>query len=208
MTTNDPEFKGIYGIYKITQKDRKEVQFYRFSLLSCAIAFSLGISQWIIWGPDKAWIWIIPMAISLGLALRWIHIYLRALHNLLQIFWAIGCLGITILIYNLGGGNMLSAFVEKPIWVLAIGPFFASLTGVGFKEFFCFQRAEAIGLTIIIPIALLGYLSSIFNGGTTMTLLGLSALLLLLLSLRKFGMDAADDVGDKSVFEYLSSQKI
>ena len=34
-----------------------------------------------------------------------------------------------------------------------------------------------------------------------------AALLLLVLSMRKFGMDAAADVGDKSVFAYLDAQR-
>ena len=34
-----------------------------------------------------------------------------------------------------------------------------------------------------------------------------AALLLLVLSMRKFGMDTAADVGDKSVFAYLDAQR-
>ena len=40
-----------------------------------------------------------------------------------------------------------------------------------------------------------------------MALLICSAILLLVLAIRKFGMDAAADVGDKSVFTYLDSQQ-
>ena len=40
-----------------------------------------------------------------------------------------------------------------------------------------------------------------------MGLLSCSALSLLVLAVRKFGMEAAADVGDKSVFEYLDSQQ-
>jgi uncharacterized integral membrane protein len=78
---------------------------------------------------------------------------------------------------------------------------------VGFKEFFCFGRPEAIGLTLLIPIALLGHLSGLMGGEVVMALLASAALLLLVLALRKFGMDAAADVGDKSVFTYLSNQQ-
>jgi len=78
---------------------------------------------------------------------------------------------------------------------------------VGFKEFFCFGRPEAIGLTLLIPTALLGHLSGLMGGEVVMALLTSAALLLLVLALRKFGMDAAADVGDKSVFDYLSNQQ-
>lgn len=40
-----------------------------------------------------------------------------------------------------------------------------------------------------------------------MALLGAAALLLLVLALRKFGIPAAADVGDKSVFAYLEQQR-
>ena len=38
-------------------------------------------------------------------------------------------------------------------------------------------------------------------------LLLIAGLLMVLLALRKFGMEAAADVGDKSVFAYLDSQR-
>ena len=77
------------------------------------------------------------------------------------------------------------------------------MAGIGFKEFFCFQRPEAIGLTLLLPAALLGHLVGLINGPLCLALLEAAALLLVLLALRKFGMEAAADVGDKSVFAHL-----
>jgi uncharacterized integral membrane protein len=96
---------------------------------------------------------------------------------------------------------------EQPLWILAVGPFFAALTGVGFKEFFCFRRPEAIGVTLLLPVALLGRLSGLLPVATTATLLTLESVLLLVLCLRKFPMPAAADVGDKSVFLHLEAQR-
>ncbi len=203
----EPEFEGVYGRYKVTIEDKEEVQRYRVSVLLCGITFCGGIMQWLMIGPTFAWIWLVLMAISLGLALKWIHIYLRPLHNALKIFWALGCMGFLFLGFNTGTGMMLSSIVKEPVWVLAIGPLFAALTGLGFKEFFCFQRPEAIGLTILVPIALMGHLSGILAQSTVMVLLGLSSILLIMLAIRKFGMEAAADIGDKSVFEYLQRNK-
>merc|ERR1712185_817972 len=108
-----------------------------------------GVLHWWALGGSWAWLWLLPLAAGIGLALKWIHIYLRPLHRALQLFWMLG-----------------------------VGPLFAALAGIGFKEFFCFQRPEAIGLT----------------------LLAVAAALLVVLALRKFGMEAAADVGDKTVF--------
>ncbi len=201
-----PLLEGVYGTYTITNTDRIEVQRYRLAVLFCGIAFLAGILHWLFIGPTWAWLWLISMTVSLGLALQWIHIYLRALHQTLQAFWAVGTIGLLILSLNLGPENILSNLVDEPIWTIAIGPLFAALTGLGFKEFFCFRRPEAIGLTLLVPIALLGHLMGILNGTTVLAFLSLSATLLLVLALRKFGMDAGADVGDKSVFEYLERQ--
>ena len=200
---NQPELVGVYGKYKITLEDKREVKFYRLSILLCALAFFSGLLHWIIWGSNSAWIWLLPMAAGLGLALKWIHIYLIPLHKALKILWAIGCTGIVLTLFKEGPENILHTFSFNPISSIAIGPFFAALTGLGIKEFFCFRRFEAIGLTIFIPIALLGHLSNVLDGAIVMALLTLSAFLLLILSIRKFGIDASADIGDKSVFEYL-----
>jgi uncharacterized integral membrane protein len=78
---------------------------------------------------------------------------------------------------------------------------------VGFKEFFCFRRPEAIGVTLLLPVALLGRLGGLLGPDTTLALLAVQAGLLLLLCLRKFPMAAAADVGDKSVFDWLEQQR-
>ena len=203
----EPFYEGIYGLYEITQADKEIVQRYRLSLLICGIAFSAGLGHWLIIGPTLAWLWLIPIAISLGLALRWIHIYIQVLHLTLQSLWFLGCFGLVILVIKFGSNNVLPILSSHPIWLLAIGPLFAALAGLGFKEFFCFRRLEAIGLTLLVPMALLGHLFELIDGTIVMALLICSALSLLVLSIRKFGIDAASDIGDKSIFEYLSRQK-
>ena len=110
------------------------------------------------------------------------------------------------LLLQVGPTEVLSTLQDQPLWILAIGPLFAALAGIGFKEFFCFQRPEAIGLALLLPAALLGHLVGMINGPLCLALLESAALLLVLLALRKFGMDAAADVGDKSVFAYLDGQ--
>ncbi len=204
----EPEFEGVYGHYRITKADQIEVQKYRIAVLTCGISFCIGLGQWIFLGPTWAWVWLIPMAIGLGLALKWIHIYLRPLHKALQILWLLGCLGIAFLALTQGPEKMLTSLVNHRIWILAIGPLFASMTGLGFKEFFCFRRPEAVGLTLLVPISLLGHLSGIISTTSVMILLISAAFLLLILAIRKFGMDAASDIGDKSVFTYLENKEI
>jgi uncharacterized integral membrane protein len=203
----DPVFEGVYGTYTITERDRQDVLGYRLALTAVAVAQLALLAQWRLLGPTALWPWLVTMAVGLGLALRWIHIYLRPLHQLLQLFWLAGCLGGLALALRVGTAHLLPALAEQPLWILAIGPFFAALAGVGFKEFFCFRRPEAIGVTLLLPVALLGRLGGLLGPDTTLALLAVQAGLLLLLCLRKFPMAAAADVGDKSVFDWLEQQR-
>ena len=204
----DPSFEGMFGPYSIDATDRREVLAYRLSLTAVAIGQLGLLLQWRQWGPTLLWPWLLLMATGLGLALRWIHIYLRPLHRALQLFWLLGCLGGLLLAQRVGVGHMGETLLEQPLWILALGPFFAALAGVGFKEFFCFRRPEAVGVTLLLPVALLGRLAGVLSNPATALLLALESVLLLVLCLRKFPMPAAADVGDKSVFLHLEAQRL
>ena len=200
-------YKGVYGDFVVTSTDKKEVLFYRLSILFCGLFFSIGIADWFVNGSHRIWIWLLGMAISIGLSLKWIHIYLKPLHQTLTIFWVIGCIGFTILASHFGLTHIIYGLRENPKFLLLIGPLFASLTGIGFKEFFCFRRIEAIGITIFIPMALIGYLTELVNNSFNFAILIVSSLLLLIMGIRKFNLPPEADIGDKSVFDFLESQR-
>ncbi|MEB3270751.1 MAG: DUF2301 domain-containing membrane protein [Synechococcus sp.] len=217
MSTSDPlpllpadddlVYVGMFGPYKITAADRREVLGYRLSLTGVALGLLGLLLQWQLNGSERLWPWLLVLAAGLGLALRWIHIYLRPLHRALQLFWLLGCLAMLALIGRVGATAALPTLAAQPLWILAVGPYFAALTGVGFKEFFCFRRPEAIGVTLLLPVALLGRLLALLDADLCGRLLTLAAILLLVLCLRKFPLEAAADVGDKSVFEHLARQR-
>jgi uncharacterized integral membrane protein len=207
-SSSDPTFEGVYGPFTVDANDRREVLGYRLALLTVAIAQLGWLIQWQERGAEQLWPWLLLMAAGLGLALQWIHIYLRPLHLTLKLFWLLGCVSAIALAVNAGGpAGMLRAVLAQPLWLLALGPYFAALAGVGFKEFFCFRRPEAIGVTLLLPLALLGRLLGLISAPLCGQLLLVQALLLLVLCLRKLPMEAAADVGDKSVFAYLEKQR-
>ena len=200
-------FEGVYGPYSITAGDEREVLSYRLALFTAALAQAGLLLQWRQLGGAWLWPWLLPLLIGVGLALRWIHIYLRPLHRALQLLWLVGCLGFGALAIKSGPNGMAQTVASDPRWIWALGPFFAALAGIGFKEFFCFHRPEAIGVTLLRPLALLGHLSGLLPAAAAGSLIGVEAALLLVLTLRKFPMPAAADVGDKSVFAYLEAQR-
>ena len=189
----------------MTGEHRREVLAYRLSLLLLALAQVALLLQWRWLGPSWCWPWLLLMAAGLGCALRWVHIYLVPLHRALQLFWLLGCAGFGLLAYRAGVASMLPQLVDQPAWIWLVGPFFAALAGLGFKEFFCFQRPEAIGLTLLLPVLLLGWwlgcghrrwhrapgCSGPAAGG---------------LALRKFPMPEEADLGDLSVFAKLAGE--
>ncbi|MBU6251273.1 MAG: hypothetical protein KGO47_08925 [Cyanobacteria bacterium REEB417] len=201
---NETILQGIYGPYVIDARDRREVLGYRLALLLAAVAQTALLLHWRLLGPQGLWPWLALLALGLGLALRWIHIYLRPLHRSLQVLWLLGCLGTGVMAWRVGPDQMIAALGQQRLWLLAIGPLFAALAGIGFKEFFCFRRVEAIGVTLLLPLALLGYLVGLLDPATSAGLMATESALLLVLCGRKFPMPAAADVGDKSVFAYLA----
>jgi uncharacterized integral membrane protein len=90
---------------------------------------------------------------------------------------------------------------------LGVGFTFAALTGIFFKEAFCFNRFETKLLTPLVPLILLGHLTGIVPADAQQILLALWAILFLVFALRKALQPLVPDIGDKSVFDYLKQQK-
>ncbi|GFE70707.1 hypothetical protein CFPU101_33170 [Chroococcus sp. FPU101] len=96
---------------------------------------------------------------------------------------------------------------EHPLSLLLIGFTFAALTGIYFKEAFCFNRIETKFLTPLVPLLLLGHLVGILPVSAEKLLLSIWSILFLVFALRKVIQPIPPDIGDKSVFEYLKHSK-
>jgi uncharacterized integral membrane protein len=88
-----------------------------------------------------------------------------------------------------------------------VGFTFAALTGIFFKEAFCFNRFETKILTLLVPGLLLGHLMQLLSPTTEAILLAVWAGLFLVFAVRKAIQNIPPDIGDKSVFAYLKSQQ-
>lgn len=74
---------------------------------------------------------------GLGLSLYLIHIYITELKHTLQAFWALGVFGSMATYLALAqpaGENLVQYVIENPMAVWFVGPLFAALTGLVFKE--------------------------------------------------------------------------
>lgn len=210
-TMESPVYQGEFGTYTITAHDRREVQIYRAGLAIAALCFAGGVG--LVCGPfapETVLPWLTPLytgfTLALGISLLTIHIYMAALHRALQAFWLVG----TVAAIAIGHGSTAPfalTVYQNPLTILGLGFTFAALTGIYFKEAFCFNRLETKLLTPLVPLVLLGHLSGWLSPSVGQTLLSLWAGLFLVFAARKLGQDIPSDIGDKSVFMYLRAQR-
>jgi uncharacterized integral membrane protein len=203
-------YQGQFGEFTIDERDRASVIIYRSGLAVATLSFALG-SLLVLWQGATAWVLQLLTvcfalySLGLGVSLLTIHIYLRPLHRLLQLFWGIGT--ISALIFSFQSSEPLALYVyNHPLTLFGIGFSFAALTGIYFKEAFCFNRLETKFLTPLVPILLLGHLAGILPLNVEQFLLTAWSLLFLIFAFRKVVQPIPPDIGDKSVFEYLEQQ--
>lgn len=204
-------YEGQFGTFTITAEDRREVIIYRAGLGLAALSFALGVMllAWV--GPTLGILWAISglyglMWLGLGVSLWFIHIYLRPLHLALQGFWLIGGIASLLLTLALPGPLALTVY-QYPLSILGVGFTFAALTGIFFKEAFCFNRLETKFLTLLVPAFLLTHMGGAMPLNLGLQLLGVWALLFGVFALRKLVQPIPPDIGDKSVFAYLKQQR-
>lgn len=200
-------YQGIYGPWKVEQSDLIEVWTYRVAisvLAACCVGESLdvlllGHQQGILDDNLACWGGII----ALGIALYQIHIYVTPLKRMLQVFWGLGTAGFVYLSISQASSASVVDFVMEHGWgVWCIGPLFAALTGVTFKEGLCYGKPEAFALTLVIPALLLLHLSGVGTEGVETSLDVVACVLLTVFALRKYTQDVVDDIGDGSVFRF------
>lgn len=203
-STIDRVYQGQFGEFTITDNDRQGVILYRLGLNLAAVSFALATV--LIFAQPQLLTVITGLyavfCLGLGLSLLTIHIYLIPLHHLLQVFWVIGV--IASVIFGIYGQQSPLLFVyEQPLSLFGVGFLFASLTGIYFKEAFCFNRLETKILTPLVPTLLLGHLFGLLPLGWSEGILIIWAVLFVIFALRKFTQPIANDIGDKSVFEQI-----
>jgi uncharacterized integral membrane protein len=204
-------YQGQFGEYTIDKEDRLGVIIYRSGLaiaaLTLAIASNIVISQNI----DNNALQIVTVlfgifSLALGISLFTIHIYLAVLHRFLQALWAIGTLSAIALQFQTSEPLALYVY-NHPLTLFGIGCTFAALTGIYFKEAFCFNRLETKFLTPLVPFLLLGHMGGFLSSSVEQVLLAIWTILFIIFAVRKVLQNLDPDIGDKSVFHYLKQQK-
>lgn len=216
-------YNGAYGPWTILPSDVREVILYRAGLVTAAASFvACASTAYTSSDSDvESFVNLLLHQITkfddllyvvgcggLGLSLYLIHIYVSEIKLTLQALWALGVIGSLATYFLLalpaGDHSLVHYVVAQPTAVWFVGPVFAALTGLVFKEGLCYGKLEAGILTFVIPILLLGHLSGLMDEGTKLSLLGLWMALFVVFAGRKFTQPIKDDIGDKSVFMFYS----
>ncbi|MBD2021194.1 DUF2301 domain-containing membrane protein [Leptolyngbya sp. FACHB-36] len=205
-------YHGQFGDFTITPHDRREVLIYRGGLIVAALSFAIGTGL-ALWQGSNPLIQqaLTPLytlvCLGLGVSLLTIHIYLKPLHRALQVFWAMGAIASGVIAHGSPEPFALTVY-QQPLTILGVGFLFAALTGIFFKEAFCFDRLETKLLSPLIPVLLLGHLLGWLSLPVEQVLLAVWAALFLVFAVRKAIQPIPPDIGDKSVFEYLKQQTL
>ncbi|KAK9117718.1 hypothetical protein Sjap_016665 [Stephania japonica] len=206
-------YQGTYGPWTVDPSDVREVILYRSGLVTAATTFVVAASVAFLPGniflrdvieQDLDLLYGIGAG-ALGLSLFLIHIYVTEIKRTLQALWAVGVVGSLMTYFGFAQplGESLSEYVvSNPTAVWLVGPLFAALTGLVFKEGLCYGKLEAGILTFIIPTLLLGHLTGLMDDGVKLSLLGVWMALFVVFAGRKFTQPVKDDIGDKSVFMF------
>lgn len=211
--TTSAVYQGQFGNFTITPSDRQSVIIYRSALMIAAVCFAAATGL-ILWRSPNiesntldliTWLYI-GFSIALGIALATIHIYLAILHRALQLFLAIGSINAMILVSQIHQ-PIVQIIYQQPLTILGVGFTFAALTGIFFKEAFCFDRFETKILTLLVPSLLLGHLTNLLPQTVESILLSTWAGLFLIFAIRKSIQPIPPDIGDKSVFDHLKTTK-
>ncbi|GIM04680.1 hypothetical protein Vretimale_9283, partial [Volvox reticuliferus] len=208
-------YYGRFGRWTVTPADRAEVIGYRLGLTICALAFMfegvyglLPADQQAV--RDSMQTLLDPVAVAgslgLGVSLQLIHIYISALKQALQVLWAVGTVGLLYVISTQGAPAAVFVY-EHPVWLWAVGPLFAALTGVAFKEGLCYNKWEAAGLFGALPLMVGGHLLNLIPANVERGLLASCLVLLTVFAGRKYTQAFKDDIGDKSIFEFQRMDK-
>lgn len=201
-------YKGQFGEYTITKDDRTEVIIYRAGLVLAAASFAIASNLFFAQGT-AALPALTPLfalfSLGLGVSLVYIHIYMVALHRVLQAFWLIGTGSAIAIAFSTNEPLALYVY-NHPFTLLGIGFTFAALTGIYFKEAFCFNRTETKVLTLIVPLLLLGHMTGLVGVEMEQVLLGVWTIGFAVFAIRKMTQAIDPDIGDKSVFAYLKQQ--
>ena len=154
-------YNGAYGPWTVEDSDVREVLLYRSGLVTAAASFVAAASAAFLpegnpaAGAGAADLLYAAGASGLGLSLLLIHIYVTPIKSFLQALWAagvLGSLGTYLVAARPLDEGLVQYVLEHPAALWFVGPTFAALTGLVFKEGMQTLRVLLIRISVCISI--------------------------------------------------------
>jgi len=192
--------RGAYADWTVDAADRAAVLAYRgcLSAMTLGAALTMGLCRvGAHVDAEKAYF---LGAVGLGGALSLVRVYVREIRAAMRALWATGFAGsVGIAMY---APEPLPVYVwEHPMSVWVVGPMFAAMTGLAFKEGMCYGKPEAALLFFAVPATCLSHLFGA-SADACETEANVVLALLVVFALRKYTQPIKDDLGDKSIFMF------
>ncbi|KAI7835518.1 hypothetical protein COHA_010592 [Chlorella ohadii] len=197
-------------IRMLLQADKVEVWSYRVSLTLIATAFATGtvaalapedaVLAPVVWANGN----LLAAAGGVGIlgATTLIHIYITPIKRALQTLAALGCAGGAWLALQHSDVPLPQWVATHPSSMWFVGPAFAALAGICFKEGFCYEKRESFILSGLIPLLCLLHLTGLMPEVADKGFSAVVAGMLLFFAARKYTQPVYADIGDKTVFEW------
>lgn len=143
--TTNTVYQGVYGPWTVDPTDVREVISYRAGLVTAAASFVVAASTAFLPQDSDVGAFIkhnldvfyIVGGAGLGVSLLLIHIYVTQIKRTIQALWGLGAVASLVTYTTLAapaGQGLVQYVVQNPNAVWFVGPFFAALTGLVFKE--------------------------------------------------------------------------
>ncbi|KAL3150605.1 hypothetical protein ABBQ32_000412 [Trebouxia sp. C0010 RCD-2024] len=197
-------YKGVYSDWSVEEEDVREVIAYRAGLNVAALALLVETGICLTSSNSVPDVWqnaVVAAGVAgLGASLYLVHMYVTPIKRFMQGLYGVGTVGALGLALSQNGQAVPRYVAEHPSAVWLVGPFFAAVTGLAFKEGACYGKPEAVALFFVTPLLLLGHLTGLVPEGAEKGLLLTFVALCTVFAGRKWTQAIKDDIGDKSVF--------
>lgn len=209
-------FRGKYGPWVLEESDVIEVTSYRGSLTLAAICALLVAPAYLTdlvphFDPLTEDVVLLTGGAAFGSATQLIHIYMSPIKKALQALWAFGFLSGAVLATQAFEAEtpmgLLEYIRQNPVSIWFVGPLMASATGLSFKEGLCYGFNPPKYLVVLTPALCLTHLAGAVLPVPPVleqALGGAWLATVLVFAASKWRQEVTDDLGDKSIFDFLA----
>ncbi|CAM8992656.1 unnamed protein product [Rhodiola kirilowii] len=208
----------LWPLGPVESSDVREVILYRAGLVTAATSLVIAASTAFLPGnfllstliQQNLDLFYALGAVGLGISLFLIHIYVTEIKRTLQALWALGVLGsfaVYICLALPADQTLVQYVIDNPTTVWFVGPLFASLTGLVFKEGLLLWKAGSWATHVYYTYTSAWAPDKFDDDGVKLPWLATWMALFSVFAGESFTQPIKDDIGDKVRLHIPSSSR-